>query len=424
MSERVEDTKPKCTHCGSTNLLDDEDVGEIVCRDCGTVSRETPVPANGFENGAGRGTTVPHLPDKNLPTTFNPREVKDTAQFENMRRLERLNKTAPQRSGAGTRYRIQKRLRPILEKMPILTASRDRRQRDAIGEALDFASNLVTKKKPPQDKFLYEALALLSTIHSDPMRLLLRSLSIESGFDALVGSVAGASEERNDKVVLKHASPGRWTAKHKFENGLIAGDVLNVTVNFTYKSQHFTLSTPIELCLNFVGRPKPNMTFRRLGKKEGGVHLWVSKSKIRRGELFKIDLQFQPPILQTGQLSEPEIFIESGKKKQLIAKTYQRLCVHFGLRPFPISPERLVENDKTLTSIEKQACMSMIKTVTKRTEKIPGFQDIKPNYLAAMCVAYSTKQSQKNVAERYGLKVTVFESNLKRIDRLGVVGGS
>ena len=70
----------KCQNCGSSNLVEDKDVGEVVCRDCGLVVREQIInegpewrdfPEEGKERSRVGGPVSLSFHDKGLSTVID-----------------------------------------------------------------------------------------------------------------------------------------------------------------------------------------------------------------------------------------------------------------------------------------------------------------------------------------------------------------
>jgi len=412
-----ERTAGTCPECKSKNIIKDDDVGERVCGSCGFVLERLVATTISFEDGTGRGTTVPHLPDKNLPTTFNLRDVKDPEKQEAMRRLERLNKMTQQHNGASTKFRLQKQLRPILEKVPMLfSSSSSRYQRDPVGEALIFASNLVVKKKPPQEPLLQESLALLSIIHSDVMR------TIQPGFDAILNFIAGPQITVKDQIQLRPTIHGTWYAEHCFTDSSLIGSFLNIVVSFKHDSRQFNIKAPVELCGCMVGRVSPVTIHRRfdVGRENQSVYLWVSPRRCEVGKPLKMRLRL-PPMLQNLTIA-PKVSIEPGKKRQIIKKTYRRLCLHYGLPFIPLTFNRLIDEDKTLNSDERRTSQALAAKVHQYVSEMPNFQRPQQNLIAATSVAKSVSQPRNTVARRYGVNEMKLAEMMKKIKILQSVG--
>ena len=412
-----EKTPGVCPNCHSTNIIKDTEAGERVCVDCGLVVEELVATTISFEDGTGRGTTVPHLPDKNLPTTFSLRDVKDPEKCERMRRLERLNKMAQQSNGAGTKFRLQKQLRPILEKIPILfSSSHSRYQRDSLGEALAFASKLVVKKKPPQEPLLQEALALLSIIHSDVMR------TIQPGFDSVLDFIAGPPVTVRDHIQLKPTTPGTWYAEHCFTDNALIGSFLNIVVSFRHDSHQFNVKAPIELCGCMVGRASSVTIHRKIevGRKHQGVSLWISPTRCEIGKTLRIRLRLQP--VPSDLTITPRVSIEPGKKRQIVRKTYRRLCLYYGLPLIPLTYKRLISEDATLKPEEIRASLEFADDVYRHVSEMPNFQRPPQNLIAAIGVSQKTNQPRITIARRYGVNEKKLAEMVKKIKILKSMG--
>jgi hypothetical protein len=356
----------------------------------------------GFEESVGRGAEVPHIHDKNLPTTFNANDVKrDPEAYDRYRRLEYLNKTAPPRRDSAVKYRLAKYMRPILEKLPLLfSASHGRGGRDPLGQCLDFASRLVVKKKPPQEPLLYNGLALVSILHSDPTRLL------QLDFDGWVNLVASTSKLiLTDRIAVKKSQDGLWTGRYSFDekaDKTLVGDLVNVTASLNYKLHQFTLRVPVTVCLNVVGKIPSAIAYKKLADGPGVV-LWVSKSKIQLGESFQVRVRAIPPPVK-AELELTRLYFESGQKAAILKRTYARLCREYGLPLDPGTPEIFIEADYSISTLDRERCLRLVRVIDHLTTTLPGYTHASPRIVAGVSVVQVTHESVKAVAERYNIK--------------------
>ena len=391
-----------CPSCNSTKVWTDYDAGEVVCMNCGLVLSTDVRSETHFEESVGRGAEIPHIHDKNLPTTFNASEVKrDPEAYDRYRRLEYLNKTAPPRRDSAVKYRLAKYMRPILEKLPLLfSASHGRGGRDSLGQCLDFASRLVVKKKPPQEPLLYNGLALVSVIHSDPARLL------QLSFDDWVNLVANTSKlTLTDRIAMKQSQDGLWLGRYFFDkrtDRALVGDLLNVAASLGYRSHQFTLRVPVTLCLNVVGKIPSAIAYKKLTDGPGVV-LWVSKSKIQLGESFQVRVRAIPPPGK-AELELTRLYFESGQKAAILKRTYARLCREYGLSLDPGTPELFIEADYSISTLDRERCLRLAKVVSALTATIPAYPHPSPRTVAGITVVQVTHESVKAVAERYNIK--------------------
>jgi len=402
IEESGEGHASSCPSCNSTKVWTDYDAGEVVCMNCGLVLSTNVRSETNFEESVGRGAEIPHIHDKNLPTTFNASDVKrDPEAYDRYRRLEYLNKTAPPRRDSAVKYRLAKYMRPILEKLPLLfSASHGRGGTDPVGQCLDFASRLVVKKKPPQEPLLYNGLALVSVLHSDPTRLL------QLSFDDWINQVASTSKlTLTNRIAMRKSQDGLWTGRHSFDEKAaktLVGDLVNVTASLSYKSHQFTLRVPVTLCLNVVGKIPSAITYKKLADGPGVV-LWVSKSKIRLGESFQVRVRAIPPP-KTVELRLTRLYFESGQKAAVLKRTYARLCREYGLPLDSGTPELFIDADRSLSTVDRERCLTLAAVIRDLIVTLPGYTHASPRIVAGVSVVQVTHESVKAIAERYNIK--------------------
>jgi hypothetical protein len=415
-----------CPECGG-RLRTDYEHREVVCIDCGLVVQEIANMRTEVQipDRSGHGMTLPHLPDKNLPTTFRPEDVRDEAARLLFRRLHGINRRIPQRKDGWAYYRRAQDLRPFLERLyPPFDIKAERQ--DKISKVLEFASRLTSKRSLPHSlPRLKEALAVFCIVHTDP-NILLRQEGERArlvGIEGLIDKILATETRRDAKEILSSRGseddvrtnpelPANFTLKTKngrcawqtsIRFGMNKANEANEEVEFlatlAVNDQSFNIGIPITICRNIVGRAQPVTEHRRLDEFTIAF-LTLSKQKCRVGDSVKFSLSLQPPPANKKPI-QGTLNLRLERTRATIMETYERLCLHYGLPVSALTPNALIENDVKLTPDDKRRALQLAKEVDEAFRSRVTVQRLEPGIVAAIAIVDCIGQSVIDVAYRY-----------------------
>jgi len=415
-----------CPECGG-RVRTDYEHREAVCIDCGLVVQEitsmrteTQIPDRN-----GHGMTLPHLPDKNLATTFRPEDVRDEAVRLEFKRLRGINRRIPQRKDGWAYYRRAQDLRPFLERIYPPFDINAKRQ-DRISKVLEFASRLTTNHPLPHSlPRLKEALAVFCIVHTDP-NILLRQEGEKArfvGLEGLIDKIVATETKRYPEPILTSRGfeeglrtnpklPTHFTLKTKkgrcawqtsicFKMNEVneANEEVEFLATLVLNDQSFNISIPITICPNVVGRVQPATEHRRMDEFTIAF-LMVSKQKCRVGDSVELSLSLQPPPANQ-KLIQGTLNLRTERTRATIMETYERLCLHYGLPVSALTPNALIENDVKLTPHVKRRALQIAKEVDAAFRSRVTIQRLEPEVVAAIAAVDGTGQSVIDVAYRY-----------------------
>lgn len=415
-----------CPECGG-QLRNDYERRELVCIGCGLVVQEiVNMRTDGqFPDRTGRGTTLPHLPDKNLATTFRPEDVRDEGVRLQFRRLHGINRRIPQRKDGWAYYRRAQDLRPFLERVyPPFDIKAERQ--DKISKVLEFASRLTSKRSLPHSlPRLKEALTVFCIVHTDP-NMLLRQEGERArfvGLEGLIDKILATETRRDTNEILGSRGvedglrttpelPANFTLKRR--NGRCswqtsirfgmnkvneANGEFEFLATLAVNDQSFNIGVPITICRNVVGRGQPATEHRRLDEFTLAF-LMVSKQKCRVGDSVKLSLSLQPPPANKKPI-QGTLNLRTERTRTTVMETYERLCLHYGLSVSALSPNAIIENDVKLTPHDKRKALQLDKKIDEAFRSRVTVQRLEPEVVAAIAVVDGTGQSVIDVAYRY-----------------------
>jgi hypothetical protein len=374
---------------------------------------------------SGHGMTLPHLPDKNLATTFRPEDVRDEAVRLQFKRLHGINRRIPQRKDGWAYYRRAQDLRPFLERIYPPFDINAKRQ-DKISKVLEFASRLTSNRPLPHSlPRLKEALAVFCIVHTDP-NILLRQEGERARFVGLEGLIDKmlATETRrvaneiltsreleeclrttpelpiNFTLKAKNALCG-WQTSIRFGMNKVneANEEVEFLATLVVNDQSFNIGIPITICPNVVGRVQPATEHRRMDDFTIAF-LMVSKQKCRVGDSVKLSLSLQPPPA-SGKPIQGTLNLRTERTRATIMETYERLCLHYGLPVSALTPNAMIENDVKLTPRDKRRASQLAKEVDEAFRSRVTVQRLEPEVVAAIAVVDGNGQSVIDVAYRY-----------------------
>jgi len=380
-----------------------------------------------FPDRTGHGMTLPHLPDKNLATTFRPEEVRDEGARLQFRRLHGINRRIPQRKDGWAYYRRAQDLRPFLERVyPPFDIKAERQ--DKISKVLEFASRLTSKRSLPHSlPRLKEALAAFCIVHTDP-NILLRQEGERArfvGLEGLIDKILATETRRDANEILSSRGlenglrtttelPANFTLKTKngrcawqtsIRFGLNKANEANEEVEFlatlAVNDQSFNIGIPITICRNVVGRGQSVTEHRRLDEFTIAF-LMVSKQKCRVGDSVKLSLSLQPPPANKKPI-QGTLNLRTERTRTTVMETYERLSLHYGLPVSALTPNAIIENDVKLTPHDKRRALQLAKEVDEAFRSRVTVQRLEPEVVAAIAVVDGTGQSVIDVAYRYRL---------------------
>jgi len=422
-----------CPECGSDQLRNDYESSEVVCGSCGLVVRELSEVSDDYSERTGRGMTFPHLPDKNLTTTFRPEDVKDDKIRLEFRRLRGVNRRIPQRSDGWAFYRRAKELRPFLERVYPPFDLKAKRQ-DKISKVLEFASRLTSDRPLPQSlPRLKEAFAVLCIVQADP-NMCLRQEGNRARFVGLEGLINRILRDPDGDVRTFPELPLSFTIKsrngqctwtkvirfqrfHPHHDGATRTGEINesheveLLVTLTMADQSFTVGVPITICPNIVGRSQPATEHRRLDEFTVAF-LTASKQKCRVGESVKVTLRLQPAPARSAPI-QGTLSLRTERTRAVIMETYERLCHHYGLPLTPLTHDSFIESDVELKPEGKERAKALAAQVDEAFRSRLAIQRLPPEVVASIAVIEATGQSVIDVAYRYRVDPGNLRNKLK-----------
>jgi hypothetical protein len=380
--------------------------------------------SRGFGDGTGRGFTFPHLPDKNLPTTFRLSDIKDETTRIHFKRLQTINARVPQReNGAWVFYRRAKELRHLLERV-YPCSDVQRQSEDKIGKILEFAARLTVDRPLPQSvPYLREAFAYLCIVHSDRHIL----LPFRVGRKALIAKLVGASDDvEQDSISTSPALPTNfalrtrngggcaWEMSLRFESmkGLKpASEDVELRASLTMPEGSVNVAVPLTICYNVIGHRSAVGSHARLPDQASMVFLSASKRNCMLGEPVKIAVWIKPA-LKGGRIIQGRLQLKTGRKASVILEGYKQLCQHYSLPVTTTSAREIVANDPTLREDERRKAAALADAIHTTFKNAVAIQELKPEIAAAIAVVDIAHRSAISVAERYDVDISTLRNRL------------
>jgi len=396
----------KCPECGSTRIRMDAETGEACCEKCGLVIDVLPTeehPVNLSNN-----ITLEHLPDKNLPTTFEPSDAEANArkQFYALKRIDQKCRTI--RESASTYYNVTMKVRSILERRGYPSG----RSLDLI---VNLAAKIASKNSLQRIEKMYEALAYYALIRIDKHRYLL------SGSRKLLEFISGSRISEIARFGFeswRYMGNGTWETYFTIPESQNIPDIWFAIVTVTIDGAKCMVRAPFKTVfstINSNGTPHPYICY----KNSYMLSLRTDKKAYEPNETLKLTLTItegEEPV-DKDHIKDISTTIKSGGWFLRLEKTYKRLCASLNEPISPYPAEEFFMRDNELPPELRIKASELIEG-NDFLMKRGGYPPMSPALKAAVAAQLLTRRPIDKVAKIYGVNPNTLKSKISTIKRL------